>query len=146
MSFDADKFQAALRPWIFTAGRSSWIARPVSAPALARFHGDFKVVGDFEREQLLTATSPLARARVQRRAERRRAVLLRRIFRVAFPYRLSYLVRGDPVKALIQLPPAARSEAITAFFQFAEGKPKSSAPPTSPPIPGTPSNAPSATT
>jgi hypothetical protein len=143
VSFDADKYQDALRPWIFTAGRASWTAKPVSAPALARFYADFQSAGESERERLLAARSPRERAAIRRDAERVRMALLTRLLRLAFPAKLNYHWRGDPVRALLALPSGARDEALADFFLWAAARPKNLPIPTTP---GTPSSAPSAST
>jgi hypothetical protein len=149
MSFNADRFRAACRPFVFTAGGRAWTARPISAPALARFHDDITLIGASELERMAAASSPVARARAKQAAERNRGRLLLRLLRLAFPFRFSYCWRGDPVRALLRLPSAERGEAIKSFFLFVEGKPTLSAPPLTPAIPttpGTPSSAPSAST
>lgn len=121
MSFDADAFAAALRPWTFTAHGRAHAARPVSAPAVLAFHAEFNAAAD----------------------EAARARALRRVLRLAFPWRLSYRWRGDPVEHLLALPPAARNAALTSFFLFLSHgpAPEGSVPAT----PGTPSSAPSPT-
>ncbi|MEA3245259.1 MAG: hypothetical protein U9Q74_03785 [Gemmatimonadota bacterium] len=120
MAFDLDAFRDAHRPWRYTAGGRTHIARPVSTPAVLAFHAEFNAAAD--------------------EAGRLRA--LRRVLRLAFPRRISYRWRGDPVAHILGLEPAARKAAITDFFASLEGKSGPSAPPTTP---GTPSSAPSRT-
>jgi len=113
MSFNADSYRQAVRPWVLTVGGKAWEARPVSAPAVLAFHA-----------ALRAATTPPAQERA-----------LRALLRRAFPWRFSYRWRGDPVDALVGLSPAERAEALTDFFGYLEGKARRPLPP----VPTTPS-------
>jgi hypothetical protein len=110
MSFNADAYREAVAPWTFTAGGRTWQARPVSAPAVQRFHTALRAAaGDAGRQE--------------------RA--LRTLLRQAFPWRFSYRWRGDPVDRLLRLPPDDRQAALADFFGFLEGKARRALPPTS---------------
>lgn len=115
MAFSADLFRAAHRPWQLTTGGRTFVARHVSAPAVVAFHTRF----------------------AEARSETGRMRALRRLLRLAFPWRFSYLVRGDPVRILARMEPAAQRAALADFFVALEGKSPSSTLPT---IPGKPSS------
>lgn len=100
MAFNADAFREAHRPWAFTLQGRTYSARHVSAPQ----------VQAYERRAAAAKTE----------AQHRRA--LRILLRRAFPWRVSYLLRGDPVDLVIRLEPAARREALTDFFACLAGK------------------------
>lgn len=116
MVFNVDAFRDAHRPWSFTAGGRTHEARPISAPAVIAFHTAFNAASD--------------------EAGRLRA--LRKLLRLAFPWRLSFRWRGDPVDEVLNLEPAARRAALNDFFASLEGRSGPSAPPTTL---GTPSSA-----
>lgn len=100
MAFDHKAFREAHRPWSFTtADGRTFQARHVSAPQYERFDDRFN-----------HGTAQ----------ERRMAVAW--ILRIAFPWRLSYLLRGDPVKILLAMEPAARKEALMDFFACLRGE------------------------
>ncbi len=144
MSFNVDAFREAHRPWTFTVGGHSWVARPVSAPAVAAFHAAFRAVQDDEETARAKAAGPAEWIRVFTHAERRRTAIITRLLRLAFPWRLSYRWRPshDPVATLLSLEPKARNAAFASFFTCLEG----SANPTPLPMtPGTPLSAPSGT-
>lgn len=101
MAFNADDFLAAHRPWSFTIGGRTFGARHVSAPSVQRF------------EQLRAAAKDNVR---------RQQFALWWLLRRAFPWRLSYLIRGDPVKIMLRLPPAAQAEALRDFFACLRGE------------------------
>ena len=119
-SFDVDAFRDAHRPFGFSAGGRSFESQHVSAPAVAAFFAAFQIA----------------------RTEADRARALTKILRLAFPMRLSYRWRGDPVRILLALEPAARNEALLSFFEHLEGKNPSTSLPT---IPGEPSSTPKPT-
>jgi len=100
MTFSVDAFRAAHRPWSFAAGGVTWTARHVSTPQILAFNREYEA-----------ATTEVARAKS-----------VARLLRIAFPWRLSYLRRGDPVKVLVALEPAARIEALNDFFECLAGK------------------------
>jgi hypothetical protein len=106
--FDVDAYRAAHRPWEFRHQGRTFIARHVSAPDCQRFDG-----------WMATATR-----------ERQRQTAIRWILRRAFPWRPSYLLRGDPVRILLALEPAERMTALRDFFGRLRGE--SPVPPQSP--------------
>lgn len=108
MSFNADQYREAVRPWVFTVGGRSWEARPVSAEAVLAFHA---VIRD--------------RPGDARACERALLTLLR----MAFPWRPSFWWRGDPALLLAGLSPAERGEALQDFFGYLEGKTRRPLPP-----------------
>lgn len=125
--FDVDAFQAAHLPWSFTLGGRTFGAKHVSAPRVAKYERKLNDAA------ALFAKSPL-------RANLARYTALRWLLRCAFPWRIDYLWRGDPVRLLIHLPPAARTEALKDFFACLQGISNVTPvtlPPPNPPIPGT---------
>jgi hypothetical protein len=102
MAFDVEEFRVAHRPWQFTVGARTYGARHISAPQMFQYQEDI-----------------VAAAGNRRRQER----LLRRLLRRAFPWRPSYLLRGDPVRTVLQLEPAARQAALHDFFAALRGGP-----------------------
>lgn len=94
--FDADAWLESREPWTFRARGTTWTARPVSAEA---------VVGVLLE---LRQATPAQQYR-----------LLRRIFRLAFPWRLSMRWRGDPVQLMLALPREALDDVVTSFFGWA---------------------------
>ena len=117
MDFDLAAWHEAHRPWrFFRQDGRAWEARHVSA----------RQVAAYERQRAIATTD----------GEHLRA--LRWILRRAFPWRFSYLLRGDPVRELLALPVDARREALEGFFAFLWGAaPRSSQ--MSPRMNGTPS-------
>lgn len=71
-----------------------WVARPVSALAVA---------------DLLTGIDALD--------HRAQAIRWRRIFRLAFPWRLAYWWKGDPVRRILALEPGAYQAVIADFLR-----------------------------
>lgn len=102
MPFDVDAFRAAHRPWMLTIDGRAFTARHVSAPQVLEYQDRLRTAGD-------NATA----------VERALRWLLRR----AFPWRPSYLVRGDPARLLLHLEPAARAAAFADFFEALRGGP-----------------------
>lgn len=98
-AFDADAYRKAREPFTFTCSGRTWVARPVSAEVVAACEPDL-ARGD---------------AATQRRATER-------LLRAAFPWRLSYWWRGDPVARILHLDVSARNAALTAFFRFLGGR------------------------
>ena len=132
MAFDVDAFRAAHRPWSFTVGRRTFGATHVSAIKVA----------EYERRaadaSALYKTNPRRGSRALLRA-------LRWLLRYAFPWRVDYLIRGNPVTILLSLEPAARAEALRDFFACLQGKPRetpTSTLPTTPTTSGRRSSAP----
>jgi len=103
MAFDVETFRAAHRPWLFQVGRHAFEARHVSAPQVFRYQDMIHEAGSDRRK--------LDRA-------------LRWLLRHAFPWRFSYLLRGDPVEILLLLEPAARHAALADFFASLHGGPQ----------------------
>lgn len=103
MSFSATSWHAARRTWQLEIGGRAWVARPVSLPAVIAY-----------QRELVGATPA--------QAWKLTAALLRQ----AFPWRLSYRWRGDPVAAFNALardyPDAAR-QAMVDFFPYLTGAP-----------------------
>ena len=108
MGFDADAWRAEHVPWTFTTRGRTYESAPVSVAALQRF---------------FTNTQGADFATQERE--------LRTVLRVAFPWRPSFQWRGDPVRLLMALEPAARRSALADFF----GRMQDS--PTVPATPGT---------
>lgn len=103
MAFDTRTFREAHRPWSFTAadGRT-FTGRPVSTPQCQRY------------DQLCVEAGL---------DEKKRRHALWWILRRAFPWRFSYLIRGDPVRIILdQLEPAARRAALDDFFACLRGE------------------------
>lgn len=91
--FSADAFVEALEPWSFSVGGRRYVAHPVSAPSVARFLA-------------ACATGQPNEALVG----------LRALLREAFPKRLSFLWRGDPVLEILAMAPRARDATLQDFF------------------------------
>lgn len=113
MSFSLTSWHAARRTWQLEIDGRSWTARPVSLPVVIAY------------QQKLLGASPTEGWDLT-------ADLLRH----AFPWRLSYRWRGDPVKRFRTMardyPDAAR-QAMVDFFPYLTG-----VPPTAPAMNGTP--------
>ena len=102
MAFDLRAFREAHRPWAFTtADGRTFEALHVSAPVVQRYE-DRVSAAKGDQRQMLAA--------------------IRWLLRHAFPWRFSYLLRGDPVKLVLALEPAARNEALADFFACLRGK------------------------
>jgi hypothetical protein len=127
MAFNVTEFRAAHRSWSFTigAGRAArtFTARHVSAVHVMRYQ------------------DRLAEAQGDRR---RQEYALRWLLRLAFPWRPSYLTRGDPARLLFALEPAARQAALADFFEALRGGPTTETPPGRA-TPGTTSSTPTPT-
>ena len=124
MAFDVDVFREAHRPWSFSIGGRAFSARHVSALQVLRYE-----------EQTRDAIQTMAKDAP--RGARLHVMAVRHLLRLAFPWRPSYLVRGDPVKIIIALEPAARSEALKDFFACLQGTTATPLKKGKPPIPGT---------
>lgn len=94
--FDADAWLEAQEPWTFRARGTTWTAHPVSAEAVVR-----------------------ALLELRSAAPTQQYPILRRLFRLAFPRRLSMRWRGDPVRLILALPREALDEVVTSFFAWA---------------------------
>lgn len=131
MAFDVDAVLAAHRAWSFTLGAQTFLARHVSAMTVVEYD-----------HRATEATALLKK--YPRRGSRAQVMALRWLLRRAFPWRPSYLLRGDPVNLILRLPPAARTETLTDFFACLQGMTPTTDPATLPlrKIPGTPSPAP----
>jgi hypothetical protein len=101
MAFNLDAFREAHRPWSLTVGARTWTARHVSAREVQAYE-----------HKLAAATDQESKA----------VAAVRWILRRAFPWRFSYLFRGDPVRICLALEPAARREALTDFFACLLGR------------------------
>jgi hypothetical protein len=123
MPFNVDAFREAHRPWILTVGGRAFAARHVSAPQVQRYQDRIKEAGD-----------DLARFESA----------VRWLLRRAFPWRPSYLLRGDPARIVLRLEPAARSAALADVYEALRG---TATPPTQgePSTSGTPSPTPTST-
>lgn len=100
----------ARQTWELEIGGRSWRARPVSAHRVMLYQA-----------QLLGA------------GEAQGWALVLELLRDAFPWRPSYMWRGDPVKhfaRLIRDTPEAASEALRDFFPLLAGVPTTPAPAT----------------
>lgn len=97
MAFSADEWRAARTPWTYTEGGRTWVARPVSALAMAD-----------ALQGMDTLPAPHQAAR------------WRGIFRMAFPWKISYWWLGDPVTRIMRLEPGA-FQAVVADFLFSLG-------------------------
>lgn len=106
MGFDQDAWDAEHAPWSWRTRGRVYVARPVSVPAVQRYAQE--VVGDF--------------------AQQERA--LRRLLRLAFPWRLSFWWRGDPVRQILSLEPANRQAVVRDFFDRLRGQGNGNAPAT----------------
>lgn len=95
MSFNVDTWRAAHPPWSFTVEGRTFVARPVSAIAVADLVDG--IDGVPAREQ---------------------ARRLRKLFRLAFPWRATYLAarRLDPVRQLFALEPGVYQGTLADFF------------------------------
>lgn len=103
MTFNADALLAAEEPWAFVWEGERHEARPVSALAVERAFRDL---------------APLAPADVEGRER-----ILRRLFRLAFPWRTHYWWRGrDPISAIDAMPTRVRRELLRDFFEYQAGE------------------------
>lgn len=93
MAFSLDAWRAGQQPWTLEVGGRVYAAAPLSAPQVAAFLGE------------LEGASPAAAERA-----------LRALLRAAFPRRVSFLWRGDPVRWLMALPLPGRQAVLRDFF------------------------------
>lgn len=92
-TLDLHALREAHRPWEFTAGRRTYVARPVS----------IEQVIAYEEECIGASPAALMRAR-------------RKLLRVAFPWRPSFVWRGDPVALIMGAAPREHHALVTDFF------------------------------
>jgi hypothetical protein len=90
---DLDAWRANNPTWSLTLDGYTYRARPVSARAVAEW---MVALGNAQPGDGFA--------------------LFERMFRLAFPWVPSYLWRGDPVKKIMALPPAAFQEVREDFF------------------------------
>lgn len=101
MAFDLDAYRAAHELWTFTANRRAYVSRPVSAEHMLTYQR--KIAGATPERQLLA---------------------LRWLFRQAFPWRPSFMWRGDPVQILMRgTRPGERDQILADFFVSLAGSP-----------------------
>lgn len=98
--FDAEAWRAAREPWTYSDQGRTWTARPVSAEAVLA-----------------------AQLELQAASAHRARRIMRRLFRLAFPYRLSMRWRGDPVALIEALPLPGWEAVLRSFFEYATGRP-----------------------
>lgn len=110
MAFDVDAFREAHRPWAFTYRGRAFPARHVSALLV------------LEYEDRVRRAAAVGKTNAGRGA-RLHLAALHILLRHAYPWRPTYLIRGDPVKIILGLEPAARAEALKDFFACLQGKP-----------------------
>lgn len=101
---DLDAYRAAHRAWGFSFRGRVFRGRHVSAMDVLRF------------KELLEAA----------RRERQMVAAHKWLLRRAFPWRVDYLLRGDPVRVLLNLSPPERQEALDSFFGSLEVRPPTS--------------------
>lgn len=113
MGFDLDQYRQAHAGWALTTRGQTYHARPVSAEQVIVYQGE--VLG--------------ASPRIAQRA-------LRKLLRIAFPWRPSFVWRGDPVKIVMGARPHEHRAMVADFFASLAGSPTL---PTPSPTHGTPS-------
>lgn len=96
--YDADAWRDAHQPWTLRIGGRTYTAHLVSAEQVRTYL------------EHIEDADPL-----------RQRLALARLFRAAFPFRLRYLIQGDPVRRLLALPEGAQAEALQAFFAHRVG-------------------------
>lgn len=101
--FDLDDYRKAHAPWCFTHQGRAFVARPVSAD---------------QAEAFLSADLAVSALGAGATARRTAARARQRLLRQMFPWRLSYLWRGDPVPTILALEPPAQRELLLDFFEF----------------------------
>ena len=99
MSFNADEFAKAHAPWTLTLRGETFTAVDPSADEVIRFRAEMVAAGD---------DLPAQRG------------VLRRFIRRRFPWKASYLWRGDPVGRFLGLPLAAQEAALMTLFRLLE--------------------------
>jgi len=109
MSFNLDAYREANAGWALTVGGRRYAARPVSAEQVLVYQGEIE------------GASP----KMAQRA-------LRRLLRCAFPWRPSFVWRGDPVNVIMAARPHEQRAMVQDFFESLAG--------TSAPLPASPTN------
>ena len=96
MGFNADAYRAAHPPWSITLDGRTYVAAWASVEDVKRFYAD------------------------KQEAKTDAAVIhaLYRLLRVLFPARFVYLVRGDPVRKILALPPPDMHAVVADFFAW----------------------------
>lgn len=95
-----DALRAAATPWQFVAGGRTYTARPVSVEQVIAYEGE--IVG--------ASAAAILRAR-------------RKLLRVAFPWRPSFVWRGDPVDLICESPPGLHAALMADFFASLRSSP-----------------------
>jgi hypothetical protein len=124
---NVDQLRDAEEPFAFTFRGTRHVARPVSAEVM--------------RRHVQAAQSPDPTQQLP---------ALRALLRAAYPYRIAYRWRGDPVRMILdELDLASQRAVLTQFFRSLTGAlamplstPPSPRPSTSPPTPSVASTAP----
>lgn len=109
-ALDLDALRAAHEPWTFSTGGRTYTARPVSVEQV------------IAHEAECVGASPAAVMRARRR-----------LLRLAFPWRPSFLWRGDPVRAICSASPALHRVVMDSFFVALQSSFPRSATPATPP-------------
>lgn len=92
--FSSKAWLDAHQPWTYTTTRRrTYAARPISTPRLIAYFGAMEGAS-IQRQQIET----------------------RALLREAFPMRLSFAWRGDPVDEIIEAPPEQQGEILRSFF------------------------------
>ena len=108
MSFNLDAYREACSGWSLTTGGRTYAARPVSAEQVIAYQGE------------LEGASP-------KRAQK----ALYHLLRHAFPRRLSFWWRGDPVNFVMRSRPHEQQAMVRDFFASLAGpNPRQSESPT----------------
>lgn len=92
-SLDLQALREAHQPWSFAAGGRSYVARPVSIEQVIAYEGE------------CVGASPTALLAARRK-----------LLRIAFPWRPSFLWRGDPVALIMGATPRVHQALISDFF------------------------------
>lgn len=92
-ALDLDALRAAHEPWTFQTGGRTYVARPVSIEQV------------IAHEAECVGASPAAVMRARRK-----------LLRIAFPWRASFLWRGDPVRVICEASPTVHRAVMDSFF------------------------------
>lgn len=93
VTLDLDALRASAEPWSFATGGRTYVARPVSVEQVIAYEA--RIAG--------ASATDVMRAR-------------RQLLRLAFPWRPSFMWRGDPVAVICSAPPALHRVVIESFF------------------------------
>lgn len=99
---DLDALNASAAPYRFRSRGREYVARPVSVEAVVQYEAAVRGASNLE----------VMAAR-------------KRLLRLAFPWRVSFLWRGDPVRLISQAPPAVYREVWADFFASLQSLPRS---------------------